>query len=41
MQIHPLQPGVKPPEELKDLHFGDAFMLLREAGRPAATQPIQ
>ena len=33
MQIHPLQPGIKPPDELKDLHFGDVYMLVRECGR--------
>ena len=31
MQIHPLATGVKPPPELKDLHFGDVYMLVREA----------
>ncbi len=31
MQIHPLATGVKPPQELKDLHFGDVYMLVREA----------
>jgi hypothetical protein len=31
MQIHPLEAGVKPPAELQDLHFGDPFMLIREA----------
>ena len=39
LQIHPLQPGIKPPEELRDLHFGDVYMLVREgdrASRPGA-----
>ncbi len=40
MQIHRLQSGVKPPDELKALHFGDVFMLIREAG-PAATAPAK
>jgi hypothetical protein len=31
MQVHPLATGVKPPQELKDLHFGDVYMLVREA----------
>ena len=31
MQIHPLEPGIPPPQELKALHFGDVFMLVREA----------
>ena len=31
MQIHPLEVGVKPPVELKDLHFGDPYMLARKA----------
>jgi TIR domain len=31
MQLHPLATGVKPPQELKDLHFGDVYMLVREA----------
>lgn len=31
MQIHPMASGVKPPAELKDLHFGDVYMLVREA----------
>jgi hypothetical protein len=35
MQIHPLQAGVRPPEELKDLHFGDVYMLIREGNRMA------
>jgi len=33
MQIHPLE-GVDPappPDELKDLHFGDVLMIVREA----------
>ena len=34
MQIHPLESGIKPPDELKDLHFGDVFMLVREATVP-------
>jgi hypothetical protein len=37
MQIHPLEPGVKPPPELADLHFGDVYMWVRtgyEATRP-------
>jgi hypothetical protein len=37
MQIHPLEPNVKPPEELADLHFGDVYMWVRtghEATRP-------
>lgn len=34
MQIHPLESGVKPPDELKDLHFGDVYMLVREATAP-------
>jgi hypothetical protein len=29
MQVHPLEVGAPPPEELKDLHFGDVFMLIR------------
>ena len=33
MQIHPLEVGVTPPEELKDLHFGDAYMLARKGLR--------
>ncbi len=32
MQLHPLATGVMPPEELKHLHFGDVYMLVREAG---------
>ncbi len=31
MQIHPLESQVKPPDELKDLHFSDVHMLVREA----------
>lgn len=31
MQIHPLEVGIQPPDELKDLHFGDAYMLARAA----------
>jgi hypothetical protein len=37
MQIHPLESGVKPPDELKDLHFGDVFMLVREMTELRAT----
>jgi hypothetical protein len=33
IQVHPLEVGIKPPDELKDLHFGDPFMLAREAYR--------
>lgn len=29
MQIHPLEPDIKPPEELADLHFGDVYMWVR------------
>jgi len=31
MQIHPLEVGIEAPHELKDLHFGDAYMLARNA----------
>ena len=37
IQVHPLEVGVKPPDELKDLHFGDPFMLAREAYRIEST----
>ena len=37
IQVHPLEVGVKPPDELKDLHFGDPFMLAREAYRNEST----
>lgn len=30
MQIHPLEPDVKPPEELSDLHFSDVYMWVRK-----------
>jgi hypothetical protein len=30
MQIHPLEPDVKPPEELADIHFGDVYMWVRK-----------
>jgi hypothetical protein len=39
MQIHPLATGVAPPEELKDLHFGDVYMLIREAGEAKKARP--
>lgn len=39
MQIHPLASGVKPPAELKDLHFGDVFMLVREATEARRNPP--
>lgn len=42
MQIHPLEPNVKPPEELADLHFGDVYMWVRkgdEATRPPSSGP--
>jgi hypothetical protein len=32
MQIHPLDPDAKPPEELADLHFGDVTMWVRRGG---------
>ena len=38
MQVHSLQSGIKPPDELKDLHFGDVYMLVREATTPRAQQ---
>ena len=38
MQVHPLQSGIKPPDELKDLHFGDVYILVREATTPRAQQ---
>jgi hypothetical protein len=38
MQIHPLEVGVRPPDELKDLHFGDPYMLLRKAYEAERTQ---
>jgi len=31
VQVHPLESGVMPPEQLKDLHFGDVMMLVRDA----------
>ena len=30
MQIHPLEPDIKPPEELADLHFSDVYMWVRK-----------
>ncbi len=39
LQIHPLETGVKPPEQLRDLHFGDVFMLIREAQEAKAARP--
>jgi hypothetical protein len=38
MQIHPLEVGIQPPDELKDLHFGDAYMLARNAYAAQDTQ---
>jgi hypothetical protein len=38
MQIHPLEPNVKPPEELADLHFGDVYMWVR-TGYEATRHP--
>jgi hypothetical protein len=38
MQIHPLEIDAKPPEELKDLHFGDVYMFVRQ-GRIGSTTP--
>lgn len=32
LQVHPLESGIAPPEQLKDLHFGDVMMLIRDAG---------
>jgi len=40
MQIHPLASGVKPPAELKDLHFGDVLMLVREATEARRASPV-
>jgi hypothetical protein len=31
LQVHPLESGIMPPEPLKDLHFGDFMMLIRDA----------
>jgi hypothetical protein len=31
LQVHPLESGIAPPEQLKDLHFGDVMMLVRDA----------
>ncbi|MFT3819514.1 MAG: toll/interleukin-1 receptor domain-containing protein [Rubrivivax sp.] len=31
LQIHPLSHHVQPPDELKDLHFGDPMMSIRDA----------
>jgi hypothetical protein len=39
MQLHPLATGVMPPEELKHLHFGDVYMLVREAGEAKKPPP--
>lgn len=39
MQIHPMASGVKPPAELKDLHFGDVYMLVREATEARRNAP--
>jgi hypothetical protein len=40
MQIHPLEVGIQPPDELKDLHFGDAYMLARNAYEAQDTQRL-
>jgi hypothetical protein len=34
MEIHPLENGVKPPKELRYLHFADPAMAVRAAGGP-------
>lgn len=31
LQVHPLDIGIKPPAELKHLHFGDKYMVARKA----------
>lgn len=31
LQVHPLDIGVKPPAELKHIHFGDKYMVARKA----------
>jgi hypothetical protein len=31
LQVHPMESGIAPPEQLKDLHFGDVMMLIRDA----------
>ena len=36
MQIHPLEADAKPPDELKDLHFGDVYMMVRKGQAPTA-----
>lgn len=30
-EVHPLENGLKPPQELSHLHFGDVFMTIRDA----------
>jgi hypothetical protein len=35
MQIHPLEPNIKPPEELSDLHFSDVYMWVRKGNEAA------
>ncbi len=38
MQIHPLEPNVKPPEELSDLHFSDVYMWVRKGNQAARAE---
>lgn len=38
MQIHPLEPNVKPPEELSDLHFSDVYMWVRKGNQAAQAE---
>lgn len=39
MQIHPLQPDVEPPKELKELHFGDVYMWVRKNSEGSVAKP--
>jgi hypothetical protein len=36
LQVHALESGIAPPEQLEDLHFGDVMMLIRDAGAHSA-----
>jgi TIR domain len=40
MQIHPLEVGIQAPDELKELHFGDAYMLARNAYETQNTERL-
>jgi hypothetical protein len=40
MQIHPLEPNIKPPEELSDLHFSDVYMWVRKGNEAAEAERV-